>query len=118
MIKDKHPAHKNKITQLQCEIKALENQVTQEKANMKSLASAREKAKTSFFAIMRPRLKAQNLLKYGSGKRMLLDSALLVLQRTLNNKVPEWNESENWMLPLIIEQFQCSQVQTWMPNMS
>ena len=57
---------------------------------------------------MRPRLKAQNLLKYGTGKLMQLDRDLLILQRALNNKVPDWPESQDWKLPLIIDQFQNS----------
>ena len=80
----------------------------------RALASARERAKTSFFAVMRPRLKAQNLLKYGIGKRMQLDRHLLILQRALNNKVPDWPESQDWKLPLIIDQFQNSQLKAVM----
>jgi len=59
-----------KVNEPQREIKSLESQAAQEEENIKSLASARERAKTSFFAVMRPRLMAQNLLKYGTGKRM------------------------------------------------
>ena len=115
-IKDKHPEHKMKVNELQREIKSLENQAAEEEANIKSLASAHERAKTSFFGLMRPRLKAQNLLKYGSGKRIHLDRDLLILQRALNNKVPDWGESEDWKLPLIIDQFQNSQLQAMMPK--
>ena len=115
-IKDKHPEHKMKVNELQREIKSLESQAAQEEENIKSLASARERAKTSFFAVMRPRLKAQNLLKYGTGKRMQLDRDLLILQRALNNKVPDWPESQEWKLPLIIDQFQNSQLKALMPK--
>ena len=75
-----------KVNKLQREIKSLESQAAEEEENIKRLASARERAKTSFFAVMRPRLKAQNLLKYGTGKRMQLDRDLLILQRALKIK--------------------------------
>ena len=105
-----------KVNELQREIKSLESQAAEEEENIKRLASARESAKTSFFAVMRPRLKAQNLLKYGTGKRMQLDRDLLILQRALNNKVPDWPESQDWKLPLIIDQFQNSQLKAMMPK--
>ena len=47
---------------------------------------------------MRPRLRAQNLIKYASGKRLQLDRDLLALQRALNNRVPEWGVEEDWQL--------------------
>ena len=49
-----------KVNELQREIKSLESQAAEEEENIKRLASAQERAKTSFFAVMRPRLKAQN----------------------------------------------------------
>ena len=61
-------------------------------------------------------LKAQNLLKYGTGKRIQLDRDLLILQRALNNKVPDWPESQDWKLPLIIDQFQNSQLKAMVPK--
>ena len=104
-----------KVNELQREIKSLESQAAEEEKNIKCLASAWERAKTSFFAVMQPRLKAQNLLKYGTGKRMQLDRDL-ILQRALNNKVPDWPESQEWKLPLIIDQFQDSQLKAMMPK--
>ena len=56
-IKDKHPEHKMKVNELQREIKSLESQAAEEEENIKRLASARERAKTSFFAVMRPTIK-------------------------------------------------------------
>ena len=102
-----------KVKELQREIKSLESQAAEEDENIKRLASARERTKTSFFAVMWPRLKTQNLLKYGTGKRIQLDRILLTLQRALNNKVPE---SQDWKLPLIIDQFQNSQLKAMMPK--
>ena len=101
--------------ELQSEIKQLEKQFAEEEANVKSLSNARERAKNSFFAVMRPRLRSQNLVKYGSGKRIQLDRDLLVLQKALNNKIPEWSEDEDWRLPQILEQFQNTQLNALLP---
>ena len=103
-----------KVNELQREIKSLQSQAAEEEENIKHLASARERTKASFFAVMRPRLKAQDLLKYGTGKRTQLDRDLLILQRALNNKVPDWPENQDWKLPLIIDQFQNSQLKAMM----
>ena len=43
-----------KVNELQREIKSLESQAAEEEENIKRLASAQERAKTSFFAVMRP----------------------------------------------------------------
>ena len=88
-IKDKHPEHKMKVNELQREIKSLESQAAEEE---------------------------ENIIKYGTGKRMQLDRDLLILQRALNNKVPDWPESQDWKLPLIIDQFQNSQLKAMMPK--
>ena len=48
-IKEKHPECRNKITQLQKEIKSLESKFIEEEAHYKSFSAARERAKTSFF---------------------------------------------------------------------
>ena len=115
-IKDKHPDQEMRVNELQREIKWLQSQAAEEEENIKRLASAQERAKTSFFAVMGPRLKAQNLLQYGTGKRIQLSRDLLILQRALNNKVPDWPESQDWKLPLIIGQFRNSQLKAMMPK--
>ena len=51
-----------------------------------------QRAKSSFFAIMRPRLRKQNRAKYF--ERSALDRDLMILQRALKNKVP-LNESND-----------------------
>ena len=66
--------------------------------------------------MMRPRLRAQNPIKYASGKRLQLDRDLLALQRALNNRVAEWGVEEDWRLPQILEQFQNSQLKALMPH--
>ena len=115
-IKDEHPEQKAKMQTLQSEIKGLEKQFAEEEAKYKALVSARDRSATSFFAVMRPRLHAQNLLKYGAGKRIQLDRDLLILQRALGNKIPEWKEDEDWRLPHLIEHYQNSQVKALMPQ--
>ena len=47
-----------KVNELQRKIKSLENQAAEEEANIKSLASACERAKTSFFGLMRLRFES------------------------------------------------------------
>jgi len=46
------------------------------------------------------------MVKYGTGKRILLDRDLLVLQRALHNKIPDWSEEEDWQLPMILEKYE------------
>ena len=60
-----------KVSKLQQDIKSLESQAEEEE-NITRLASTRDYAKTSFFAVMQTKLKTQNLLKYGTRKRMQL----------------------------------------------
>ena len=42
--------------------------------------------------------------------RSKLDHDLLVLKRAMENKITSWSESEDWQLPLIIEQYRQSNV--------
>ena len=65
---------------------------------------------------MQLRLRAQNLIKYASGKRLQLDRDLLALQRALNNRVPKWCVEDDWQLLKILEQFQNSQLKALMPH--
>ena len=68
----KHPKHKTKISQLQHEIRSLKNKAQEEEAHLKSFTPTREQAKSLFFFIMRPRLKAQNQVKYANRGLMIL----------------------------------------------
>ena len=61
-IKEKHPEHKAKISQLQREIRSLENKAQEEEAHLKGFTAARERAKSSFFYVMRPTLKSKTKL--------------------------------------------------------
>ena len=66
------------------------------------LRKNKETAKQSleqFFAVMRPRLKRLNPVKYLN--RQELDNDLLYLHKALENKVPP--ESEDWRLPYLID---------------
>ena len=101
-VKDKHPEMQNDIRALQRDLKELERKYAKMKSDSDVFAASRERAKSSFFAVMRPRLRTQNPAKYVD--RSALDRDLMVLQRALNNKVP-LDEGLDWTLPNIIEQY-------------
>ena len=63
-------------------------------------SSARQRAASSLFAVMRLRLHKQNQIK--DIDRSALDKVLLVLKKALGNKIP-LNESRDGELPDIIE---------------
>jgi hypothetical protein len=48
-------------------------------------------------------------MKYAGTDRILLDRDLMTLKKALNNKVPV-DESDDWRLPMIIEQFKMNMV--------
>ena len=48
-IIEKHPEHKAKISQLQREIRSLENKAQEEETHLKSFRAVRERIKSSFF---------------------------------------------------------------------
>ena len=102
-LRDKHPELKQKILELQKEIKRLQQEHSDAQSKLKVFCESRMKASTSFFAVMRPRLKARNLIKYSD--RVSLDRDLLILEKALNGKVPEFDASEDWQLPNLIEQY-------------
>ena len=110
-IKEKHTEQKAKISQLQREIRSLENKAQEEEAHLKGFTAARERAKSSFFYVMRPRLKKQNQVKYSNRSRF--DRDLLILQRAIK-KVTDWSQDEDWRLPLVIEQYENSNVNIYL----
>ena len=63
-----------------------------------------KKQVTAFFAIMRPRLRKSNPMKYVGTDRLLLDRDLMTLKKALNNKIPVGEEND-WRLQFIIEEF-------------
>lgn len=66
-----------------------------------------QRASTSFFAVMRPRLRNQNPIKYIV--QSVLDNDLLVLKKALGNKIP-LDDSKDWEMPFIIERFKRAQI--------
>ena len=112
-IIEKHPEHKTKISQLQHEIRSLENKAQEEETHLKGFTAARERAKSSFFFVTRPTLKAQNQVKYVNRSR--LDRDLMILQRAFK-KVPDWCEDKDWKLPMIIGQYENSNVNIFFIN--
>ena len=65
-------------------------------------ATSRQRAKSSFFAIMRPRLRKQNPAKYVD--RSALERDLMILQRALKKKDP-LEETYDWRLANAIEEY-------------
>ena len=90
------------IRTLQRDLKELEQKYGKSKNDNDVFLAARQGAKSSFFAMMRPRLKCQNPAKYLD--RGILDRDLMVLQRALKNKVPI-DGGLDWRLPGIIEEY-------------
>ena len=101
-IKDKHPELMTDIRTLQLDLKELEQKYAKAKNDCDVFNASRQRAKSSFFAIMRPRLRKQNPAKYL--ERAALDRDLMVLQRALKNKVP-LDEHDDWRLPSVIEEY-------------
>ena len=113
-IREKHPEIKNKISSLQAELKELQKQHEKQSSELEKFMASREKSKSSFFSVMRNRLRLQNLPKYTD--RLRLDKDLLVLQRALRNQVPQWKPEEgDWQLPMIIEQYHHAKVAPYLP---
>ena len=66
---------------------------------------------TKSMATYQVNVKAQNQVKYANKSR--LDRDLMILQRALK-KVPYWCEDEDWKLPMIIEQYENSNVNIYL----
>lgn len=101
-LKAKHPELMNDIHTLQGDLKDLEKKYAKAKSNCDVFDASRQRAKSSFFAVMRRRLRKQNPAKYL--ERAALDRDLMVLQRALKNKVP-LDEHDDWRLPSVIEEY-------------
>lgn len=108
-LRCKHPEVKSEITELNNLIKTLEKKYDKANNDFTSFKAARERASNSFFAVMRPRLKKQNPLRYMGAERLLLDRDLLTLKKALSNKIPI-SEDSDWRLPYILEEFKRSHV--------
>jgi len=101
-LNDKHPELLADIRTLQRELKELEQKYAKAKSDHDVFSASRRRAKSSFFAIMRPRLRKQDPAKYLD--RSALDRDLMILQRALRNKVP-LEETYDWRLPSVIEEY-------------
>ena len=115
-LRDKHPELKLKISELQKEIKRLQQEHCDAESKLKAFCESRVKASTSFFAVMRPRLKVRNLIKYSD--RVSLDRDLLILEKALNGKIPEFDASEDWRLPILIEQYRSRNVDIYLNSVA
>lgn len=105
--RDKHPEVKAEIQDLKKVIKDMEKKNEKSKNEYDVFKAARERAANGFFAIMRPRLRKQNHIKYVD--RSALDKDLLILKKALGNKIP-LDERLDWELPYIIERYQRANV--------
>ena len=81
---------------LQKELKQLQNDTESAESKLKGFCEARlSKASTSFFSVMRPRLKCRNLMRYS--ERVQIDR-------------------EDWILPILIEQYKNRNVNMYTPT--
>ena len=103
-LQSKHLEVKSEIAELQTLIKDLEKRSEKAKSEFMNFKAAREKASNSFFAIMRPRLRKSNRIKYAGNDRLLLNRDLMTLKKALNNNIPVGEEND-WRLQFIIEEF-------------
>ena len=101
-MKDKHPEVAKSIGEAQKMVATLKKNSETAKQTLEQFMLQMQKSRGSFFAVMRPRLKRLNPIRYL--KRQDLDKDLMYLQRVLGNKIPP--ESDDWRLPYMIE---CSQ---------
>lgn len=105
--REKHPEIKGEIQELKKLLKDLEKRKEKSKTEYDVFKAARERAASSFFAVMRPRLRKQNHIRYVD--RSALDKDLLILKKALGNKVPV-EERMDWELPYIIERYKRANV--------
>lgn len=101
-IKDKHPEVAKSLNETQKMVETLKKNLETAKQTLEQFTLQMQRSRGSFFAVMRPRLKRLNPIKYL--KRQDLDKDLMHLQRILENKIPP--ESEDWRLPHLIESSQ------------
>ena len=110
--RDKHPEVRAEIQELKKVVKDLEKRQEKSKNEFDIFKAARERAASSFFAVMRPRLRKQNHIKYVD--RSALDKDLMILKKALGNKIP-LDERMDWELPYIIERYKRSNVDIFSP---
>ena len=94
--RDKHPEVKAEIQDLKKVLKDLEKRKEKAKNEFDPFKAARERPASSFFPVMRPRLRMQNHIKYVDTSA--LDKDLMILKKALSNKIP-LDERMDWVLP-------------------
>ena len=110
--RDKHPELRAEIQDLKKVVKELEKKQEKAKSDFDVFKAARERAASSFFGVMRPRLKRQNHIKYVD--RSALDKELMILKKALGNKIP-LSEASDWELPYIVERCKRANVDIFSP---
>lgn len=110
-IPSKHSEVNKDLSELKSLMKEIQKKEERAKNDLDAFVCARQRAATSFFAVMRPRLRKQNPMKYI--ERSVLDKDLLILKKALANKIPV-EETRDWELPFIIEHFKNSQLEIYM----
>ena len=97
-LKDKHPDLGKSISETQKTLTVLRKNKETAKQTLEQFMMQLQRSRGSFFAVMRPRLKRLNPVKYLN--RQELDRDLLYLQKALENKIPP--ETEDWRLPYLV----------------
>ena len=98
-LKDKHPELGKSISETQKMLTVLRKNKETAKQSLEQFMLQLQRSRGNFFAVMRPRLKRLNPVKYLNHQE--LDKDLLYLHKALENKVPP--ESEDWRLPYLID---------------
>lgn len=98
-LKDKHPELKKDISEGQKIVTSLKKNLNNARQELEQFQFQLTRARGNFFAIMRPRLKQIDPIKYLH--RQALDKDLLILQRVLGKNIPP--ETDDWKLAHIIE---------------
>ena len=99
-VSEKHTESKSEIQELQKLIRDLVKKEAKAADELRLFKLAKERSSNNFFAIMRPRLRKQVGVD-----RFALDKDLIILRNIFNNKVP-LDDSKDWQMPFLIEQYQ------------
>lgn len=98
-LKDKHPELGKSISETQKMVTVLRKNKETTKQSLEQFMLQLQRSRGNFFAVMRPRVKRLNPVKYLN--RQELDKDVLYVHKPLENKIPP--ESEDWRLPYLID---------------
>jgi len=98
-LKDKHPELKKSVSEGQKIVSGLKKNLDTARQELEQFKMQITRARGNFFAIMRPRLKQIDPIKYLH--RQSLDKDLLILQKALGKTIPP--EADDWKLAHVIE---------------